>query len=49
LIDDKEFRELINDDIFIMFELEDEGLIGGGKDFEHFSFGLECDGPEMLV
>ena len=49
MVDGKEFSKLIDNDIFVMFELKNEGLIGGGKDFEHLGFGLESDGSEMLV
>jgi hypothetical protein len=49
LVDGKEFSKLIDDNIFVMLKLKNEGLIGGGKDFEHLGFGLESDGSKMLV
>ena len=49
LIDGKKFCNFLKNDIFVVLELEDKGLVGCGKQFKHLCFGLECDGPEMFV
>ena len=49
LINSEKFGDFLKNDMLVVLELKDEGLVGCGKQFKHLCFGLECDGPEMFV
>lgn len=49
MIDSEKFGDFLEDDILVMFELKDKGLIGCGKELKDLSFGLECDRSQMFV